>query len=237
MLKRCLHVVRSTPPRTNLRRSEVEKEVKKSKAGQRGAKEGKARSDLNHQTRFLNTLAMGRINSSKASGDDEEEIGSLRRQPSSASVGSIPAQPGAYRVESRAPNRQRRTRERSGEGDEPVGIQSNEIGVCESSPDDMRVMEADCTNAVEALVNAQSQAARTTTSAQLSLAATRVEEGQTQVVEALDAAVVDDGSSGSNPSSSHKSADRIRKKDWIIVGLVIGVAVIVVAVVLGIRLS
>ena len=55
------------------------------------------------------------------------------------------------------------------------------------------------------------------------------------MVEALDTAVIDDdGISTRNP---HKSADRIRKKDWIIVGLVIGVAVIVVAVVLGIRLS
>ena len=180
---------------------------------------------------------MGRINSSKASGDDDEEVGSLRRQPSSATAGSIPAQPGAYRVESRAPNRQRRTRERSGEGDAQGGIQSNDIGRRESSPDDRHVVEADCTDAVQAVALAQSQSARTTTSAQLSLAATRVEEGQTQVVDALDATVIDDGLSGSNPSSSHKSADRIRKKDWIIVGLVIGVAVIVVAVVLGIRLS
>ena len=97
------------------------------------------------------------------------------------------------------------------------------------------MVDAECTDAAQAIVVlAQSQPARAATSAQLSLPATRVEEGQTQVVEALDTAVIDDGISTRNP---HKSADRIRKKDWIIVGLVIGVAVIVVAVVLGIRLS
>lgn len=174
---------------------------------------------------------MGRINP-EASGDADEEadIVSLRRQPSSATAGSIPAQPGAYRVESRAPNRQRRTRRRSGEAASSRG-QVNGGG----GPDD--VVEAECRDAVQAIVLAQSQPARTATSAQISLSAIRVEEGQTQVVEALDTAVIDNGTSARNPTSSHKSADRIRKKDWIIVGLVIGVAVIVVAVVLGIRLS
>ena len=174
---------------------------------------------------------MGRI-SPEASGDADEEAGiaSLRRQPSSATAGSIPAQPGAYRVESRAPNRQRRRRGRSGEAASSNG-QANDGG----GPDD--VVEAECRDAVQAIVLAQSQQARTAPSAQLSLSAIRVEEGQTQVVEALDTAVIDDGTSARNPTSSHKSADRIRKKDWIIVGLVIGVAVIVVAVVLGIRLS
>ena len=224
------------PPHKQCSRKK-QRNAERRRTASNGRKLGKARSDLNHQTSFLHISAMGRINSSKASGDDDEEVGSLRRQPSSATAGSIPAQPGAYRVESRAPNRQRRTRGRSGEGGAQGGIQSNEIGRRESSPEDVHAVEADCTDAVQAVALAQSQSARTTTSAQLSLAATRVEEGQTQVVEALDAAVIDDGLSGSNPSSSHKSADRIRKKDWIIVGLVIGVAVIVVAVVLGIRLS
>lgn len=174
---------------------------------------------------------MGRINSEANS--DDEEAGSLRRQPSSATAGSIPAQPGAYRVESRAPNRQRRGR---GVGeDAPNGTQTNDSGRSGVSPDNM--VQAECTDAVQAIALAQSQPARTATSAQLSLAATRVEESHTQVVEALETAVIDDEPSDNNPSSSHKSADRIRKKDWIIVGLVIGVAVIVVAVVLGIRLS
>ena len=174
---------------------------------------------------------MGRINL-EASGDADEEAGivSLRhQQPSSATAGSIPAQPGAYRVESRAPNRQRRTRGRSGEG-----ASSNDQANDGGGPDD--VVEAECGDAVQAIVLAQSQSAHTATPAQLSLPAIRVEQGQTQVVEALDTAVIDDGTSARNPASSHKSADRIRKKDWIIVGLVIGVAVIVVAVVLAIRL-
>ena len=178
---------------------------------------------------------MGRINSEASASDDADEeagIGSLRRQPSSATAGSIPAQPGAYRVESRAPNRQRRGIERSG-GEAPSHVQSSDNGRSGGDSDD-DVVDAECTDAAQAIVLAQSQLARAATSAQLSLPAIRVEEGQTQVVEALDAAVIDDGISTRNP---HKSADRIRKKDWIIVGLVIGVAVIVVAVVLGIRLS
>ena len=175
---------------------------------------------------------MGRINSEANS--DDEEAGSLRRQPSSATAGSIPAQPGAYRVESRAPNRQRRGRGGVGE-DVPNSTQANDSGRSGVSPDNM--VQAECTDAVQAIALAQSQPARTAMSAQLSLAATRVEERHTQVVEALETAVIDDEPSDNNPSSSHKSADRIRKKDWIIVGLVIGVAVIVVAVVLGIRLS
>lgn len=84
------------------------------------------------------------------------------------------------------------------------------------------MVEAECTAAVQAVALTQSQS----------------EEGQTQVVEALETAVIDDDANGSGSATSpYNLNDRIRKKDWIIVGLSIGVAVIVVAVVLGLRLS
>jgi len=153
----------------------------------------------------------------KANGDDKET--GRRRQPSSTTAGSIPARPGAYRVESRAPNRQRRGREDDAPG---TCSQLNDAGSRGSRQEDTLVVEAECTAAVQAVALTQSQS----------------EEGQTQVVEALETAVIDDDANGSGSATSpYNLNDRIRKKDWIIVGLSIGVAVIVVAVVLGFRLS
>ena len=165
---------------------------------------------------------MGRINSGI---DGGEEADPRRRQPSSTTAGSVPARPGAYRVESRAPNRQRRgrARDRSSGHPDDAGAQSNEF-------EDGHVVEAECTDAS----GAQQPHADVTASAQISLPASRVDEGQTQVVEALHAVVVDDGDGNisANNTSRQQHADVIRKKDWIIVVSAVVVVVVVVTVTL-----
>ena len=161
---------------------------------------------------------MGRSNSDI---DGGEEADPRRRQPPSATAGSVPARPGAYRVESRAPNRQRRGRARSGHPDD-AGAQGNEFG-------DGHVVEAECTD-----VSGAQPHADVTASAQISLPASRVDEGQTQVVEALHTVVIDDGDgniSGNN-RSRQQHADGIRKKDVIIVVSAVVVVVVVVTVTL-----
>ena len=168
---------------------------------------------------------MGRINSGV---DGGEETDPRRRQPPSATAGSVPARPGAYRVESRAPNRQRRGRARSGHPDD-VGAQGNGFG-------GGHVVEAECT-ATDA--SGAQPHADVTASAQISLPASRVDEGQTQVVEALHTVVIEDGDgniSANNRSlqqqQQHTNRDRIRKRDWIIVVTAILVTLIVVIVTL-----
>ena len=96
------------------------------------------------------------------------------------------------------------------------------------------MVEAECTDASGAQPHAD-----VTASAQISLPASRVDEGQTQVVEALHAVVIDDGDdniSDNNRSRQqqlqHANRDRIRKRDWIIVVTAILVTLIVVIVTL-----
>lgn len=180
---------------------------------------------------------MGKI-SSEVDGDEES---GLHRQPSSATAGSVPARPGAYRVESRAPNSQRRRgRARGREEEEGSGSHPNGAGTHGIMFEDGIVAEAECTDAAEATTVRAQQPHAATTSVQISLPASRVDEGQTQVVEALHTAVIEDDDGGvlGNITSPHQQhTDRIRKKDWIIVSCCVGVAVIVVGVTLGIRLS
>ena len=164
---------------------------------------------------------MGRINSEI---DGGEEANPRRRQPPSATAGSVPARPGAYRIASRAPNRQRRgrARDRSSGHPDDAGTQSNEF-------EDGHVVEAECTDASGA-----QPLADVTASAQISLPASRVDEGQTQVVESLHTVVVDDGDGNisDNNTSRQQHADVIRKKDWIIVVSAVVVVVVVVTVTL-----
>ena len=157
---------------------------------------------------------MGRINSGV---DGGEEADPRRRQPPSTTAGSVPARPGAYRVESRAPNRQRRGRARDRSSGHP-----NDVGAQRNGFEDGNVVEAECA-ATDAI-----------TPAQISLPASRVDEGQTQVVEALHAVVIDDsdGNISDNNTSRQHHADRIRKKDWIIVVTAIVVTAVVVTVTL-----
>ena len=164
---------------------------------------------------------MGRINSEIDGGDEADP---RRRQPPSATAGSVPARPGAYRIESRAPNRQRRgrARDRSSGHPDDAGTQSNGF-------EDGHVVEAECTDASGAQPHAD-----VTASAQISLPASRVDEGQTQVVESLHTVVVDDGDGNisDNNTSRQQHADVIRKKDWIIVVSAVVVVVVVVTVTL-----